>query len=245
MGMQVCTNDNRELVVHIDRVYQEVRSCGRLPKANGGWSSIEPVALAHDACQKLSALAHREVELIMGKRPDRRASCPVRIVEVGFAMGMSTLAMMRGVLGAGVALEHIEHTAIDPYAGSSWGYAGRLLMQRCGLQDAVTVIEEDSAVALPAMLSDGAAQSIDLIFIDGGHRFEEVFLDLTFASRLIAPGRLVIVDDIWMPSVCKAIRYFERNGLARVALDTQAGGSLALLRFVDAPSRDWDAFKDF
>ncbi len=245
MGMQVCANGNQELVAHLDAIYQDVRSQGRLPKADGGWSSIDPVGLAHDSCQKLSALAHREVDLITGKRRDRRESASIRIVEVGFALGISTLAMMRGVLGAGVALGNIHHTAIDPYARSSWGDAGRLLMQRCGLQDAVTVIEEDSAVALPAMLSDGAARSIDLVFIDGGHRFEEVFLDLTFASRLIAPGRLVIVDDIWMPSVCKAIRYYERNGLARVALDTQAGGSLALLRFVDTVPRDWDTFKDF
>ncbi len=245
MGVRTCASEARQRVACIDAVYQEVRRQGRLPKAGGGWCTIKPVGLDHASCQTLSALARREVELLGREHGVPAHELSMRVVEIGFAFGLSTLAILRGALGAGVRPEHVRYTAIDPYAKSSWGDAGRLLLERCGLDEIVTVVEEDSAIALPRMLAEGDARSIDLLFIDGGHRFEEVFLDLTFASRLIAPGRLVVVDDIWMASVCKAIRYYERNGLARCAFDTQRGGSLALLRFVEGASRAWDAYTDF
>jgi hypothetical protein len=56
--------------------------------------------------------------------------------------------------------------------------------------------------------------------VDGDHRFEGVFLDLYFMTRLVRPGGLVVVDDMWMPAVRTAVAYVERN--LAVTMDTDA-----------------------
>jgi hypothetical protein len=50
--------------------------------------------------------------------------------------------------------------------------------------------------------------------------FEGVFLDLYFMTRLVRPGGLVVVDDMWMPAVRTAVAYVERN--LAVTLETDA-----------------------
>ena len=40
-----------------------------------------------------------------------------------------------------------------------------------------------------------AARSFDLIYIDGGHRYEEVAQDLSFYAPLVGPGGYLVVDD--------------------------------------------------
>ena len=49
--------------------------------------------------------------------------------------------------------------------------------------------------------SDDRRRTNLLAFVDGDHRFEGVFLDLYFMTRLVTPGALVVVDDMWMPAV--------------------------------------------
>jgi predicted O-methyltransferase YrrM len=86
------------------------------------------------------------------------------------------------------------------------------------VEDLVEVIEEESQLALPRLVSEG--RDFDLAFVDGDHRFEGVFLDLYFMTRLVRPGGLVVVDDMWMPAVRTAVAYVERN--LAVTMETDA-----------------------
>jgi predicted O-methyltransferase YrrM len=85
------------------------------------------------------------------------------------------------------------------------------------VEDLVEVIEEESQLALPRLVSEG--REFDLAFVDGDHRFEGVFLDLYFMTRLVRPGGLVVVDDMWMPAVRTAVAYVERNLAVTVETD--------------------------
>ncbi len=123
---------------------------------------------------------------------------------------------------------------------------------------AVEVIEQESQLALPRLFSEG--RRFDFAFIDGDHRFEGVFLDLYFMTRLLEPGRLVVVDDMWMPSVRMAVAYAERNLGARlepsalpnafrwrrrrVARGVPGGsGDMGVLRLPEQPPKlGWDEF---
>ena len=62
---------------------------------------------------------------------------------------------------------------------------------------------------LASVLAEG--RRFDLILVDGGHRFDDVFLDLVYADRLLEPGRVVVIDDLWMPAIRAATSYIERN----------------------------------
>src|SRR5690606_35785244 len=77
------------------------------------------------------------------------------------------------------------------------------------LHDALPILRAPSATALPGLLAEGLAA--DAAFVDGNHRFHEVFVDLYFLRRIVRPGGLVVLDDPAMPAVRTAARYYERN----------------------------------
>jgi predicted O-methyltransferase YrrM len=140
-----------------------------------------------------------------------------RTIEVGLALGMSALFLAQAVLHTGG-----RHTAIDPFQHESWNGAGLRTLREAGVEDLVEVIEEESQLALPRLVAEGRA--FDFAFVDGDHRFEGVFLDLYFMTRLVKPGGLVVVDDMWMPAVRTAVAYVERNLGATLEPDSLPGG---------------------
>jgi predicted O-methyltransferase YrrM len=127
-----------------------------------------------------------------------------RTIEVGLALGMSALFFAQAVLRT-----RGQHTAIDPFQRESWNGAGLRTLREAGVEDIVEVIEEESQLALPRLVAEG--REFDFAFVDGDHRFEGVFLDLYFMTRLVKPGGVVVVDDMWMPAVRMAVAYVERN----------------------------------
>jgi predicted O-methyltransferase YrrM len=183
-----------------------------------------------------------------------------RSVEVGFALGLSCLHICAGLLRAGSA--EAAHVAIDPTEAPHWRNAGRLLVRRAGAEGMVELIEEESQVALGRLLAE--ERRFDFAFVDGDHRFDPAFVDIYFSTRLVRPGGLIVVDDMWMPAVRLAVAYFEANlGLEllpdagpaafrwrprrRLAKGVREGdGEMAVLRVPDPPpDRPWDHFTDF
>jgi predicted O-methyltransferase YrrM len=180
-----------------------------------------------------------------------RAECTI---EVGLALGMSALFLCRAVLERSG-----RHVAIDPFQQESWNGAGLRTLREAGVDKVVEVIQEESQLALPRLARDG--RDFDFAFIDGDHRFEGVFLDLYFMTRLVRPGGLVVVDDTWMPSVRLAVAYVERNLGATLVPDAlpeafrwrrrrpfergvpRGRGAMAVLRLPEErPALAWDGF---
>ena len=88
----------------------------------------------------------------------------------------------------------------------------------------------------------------DFILVDGGHWFENAFIDLFFALRLVKPGGLVAIDDVWMPAVQHAVRYATTNlgATQETRADLPESKRFALLRApMDPPKRAWDHFVPF
>jgi predicted O-methyltransferase YrrM len=145
-----------------------------------------------------------------------------RTVEVGFAMGLSCLALCEALLRS--AGEGGRHTVIDP-AQHHWRNAGLRSVADAGVTDMVEVIPDESQIALPRLAAEG--RSFDLAFIDGDHRYEAVFVDIYYCLRLVKPGGLIVLDDVWMPSVAQAASYFERER----GLSLESGPPLLRERF--------------
>jgi Methyltransferase domain len=116
---------------------------------------------------------------------------------------------------------------------------------------------------LPKLVSEG--QQIDLVYIDGSHLFEDVFVDFYFVSRLLSDGGVLLFDDCSDPHVRKILRFIQTNCMkSLVPYDLSAyrmdqgksmrymlGGLIGrrqLLAFqkIGHPERAWDSvFVDF
>jgi predicted O-methyltransferase YrrM len=203
-----------------------------------------PVELAPHSIQRGSGATLCDLAVAVGA---------TRTIEVGLALGMSALFLCQAVLPRGG-----RHVAIDPFQRESWNGAGLRTLREAGVEELVEVIEDESQLALPRLVGEG--REFDLAFVDGDHRFEGVFLDLYFMTRLVKRGGLVVVDDMWMPAVRTAVAYVEKNlgatlepdalpnafGWRRRALSRgvpSGTGDTAVLRLrSERPAPRWDEF---
>jgi predicted O-methyltransferase YrrM len=129
------------------------------------------------------------------------------VVEVGLAYASSALAI-------GEALVTVDspaprHVIIDPFQDSAWSNVGWDLLHTAGLDLIATLMRTASSIALPQLVTERLIA--DAAFVDGSHRFHEVFVDLYYLRKIVRPGGLIVVDDHWTPSVRTAVRYYEQN----------------------------------
>ncbi|MBF0333391.1 MAG: class I SAM-dependent methyltransferase [Alphaproteobacteria bacterium] len=129
---------------------------------------------------------------------------PRRILEIGFAKGLSTLHLMAG---AGDALE--RHTVVDPLQYSAYRRNGVRNVTAAGFGDKLRLIPAPSHVGLPRLLAAG--EGFDLIFIDGCHSFETTLVDALYADQLSEPGTIVAFHDWTMEPVFAAIEFMRSN----------------------------------
>lgn len=166
-------------------------------------------------------------------------------IETGLALGLSTLYMLEGLAECGGVAA--RHTAIDPFQKSDWGSAGVRAVRDAGAESMVRVIEQDSLLALPALCAAG--ERFDFALVDGGHHFEVALMDVVYMLRLVRPGGLIVVDDLWMPAIKAAVSYATSNlGAERVSearWDPAAAKRFAVLRVPARHPRAWDHFVPF
>ena len=129
------------------------------------------------------------------------------VIEIGLAYGSSALAI--GEALCATATKDVSHIVIDPFQATAYDNVGREALIAAGLESQTTFIEKASSIALARLVDDGFAA--DAAFVDGSHRFHEVFVDLYFLRKLVRPGGLIILDDAAWPSVAAALRYFDLN----------------------------------
>jgi predicted O-methyltransferase YrrM len=133
----------------------------------------------------------------------------VRVVEIGSWKGRSTIALASGAAarpGGGVV------HAIDPHRGGvahritgepdSWdGFLANL--ERAGLRDAVEPVRATSRAARPSVADD----SVQVLFVDGSHRYEDVLHDLdAWRPALCVGARVAVHDAVGYPGVGAALR---------------------------------------
>jgi predicted O-methyltransferase YrrM len=180
----------RQLRAELEEFVDEAYRRGSVPDETGA-----PVSLVPHSVEAQLGAALRDLAIGRGAQ---------RTIEVGLALGMSALFLCQAVLVRGG-----RHVAIDPLQQESWSGAGLRTLRDARVDDVVEVIQEESQLALPRLVAEG--REFDLAFVDGDHRFEGVFLDLYFMTRLVKASGMIVVDDMWMPSVRTAVAYIERN----------------------------------
>jgi predicted O-methyltransferase YrrM len=133
---------------------------------------------------------------------------PSKTMEVGLSFGGSCLVFTcsHRDLGRPPAGQHV---ALDPFESSVWQDCGVMAAERAGVRAYLDFRPVFSSLELPKLVSDGAR--CDLIYIDGSHLFEDVFVDAYFAVRLLSDGGVVIFDDSSTPQVAKVLRFLRKN----------------------------------
>jgi predicted O-methyltransferase YrrM len=177
----------------------------------------EAISLSPHSIERADGEALRELLVAEGVE---------RTIEVGLALGISALWFCQAVAERGG-----RHVAVDPFQEESWHGAGLRTLREGGVGELVDVIEEESQLALPRLVSEG--RGFDFAFVDGDHRFEGVFLDLYYMTRLVRPGGLIAIDDMWMPSIRMAVAYAEKN----LSLDLEPDAIEGAFRWSRRPRR--------
>lgn len=169
------------------------------------------------------------------------------LLEVGLANGFSSQFLLAALNSEGGRL-----IAIDPYQSSEWHGIGRRLAKSTsnelaadlGLNNALSFdcIEERSDWALPQLIQNG--EMFDLIFIDGYHRFDDVLIDVSLSARLCREGGLIVLHDLFLPSVRAVVGFLEANRTDLQRLPSSCW-NLAVFRRLGGDNRCWDHFVSF
>ena len=123
-----------------------------------------------------------------------------RSIEIGCAYGVSSLYICQALSSQ----PSPSHTIIDPHQSTQWHGIGLSNLKRAGA-DFFRLIEEPSELAAPMLLREGA--TFQFALIDGWHTFDQTLLDFYYLNRLLEEGGVILVDDLGLPAVNKAIRY--------------------------------------
>lgn len=130
-------------------------------------------------------------------------------LEIGMRMGGSCLTFTQTHKDIGHEPAR-QHVAIDPYQSDPFNDAsGLVAVTKAGLSDYLEFHQDFSAIVLPKLLKDG--RRFSLIYIDGSHNFEDVFVDAYFSAELLSEGGTVVLDDAASPHIKKVLRFVDRN----------------------------------
>ncbi|CAN7578274.1 class I SAM-dependent methyltransferase [Phenylobacterium sp. LjRoot219] len=111
--------------------------------------------------------------------------------------GMKTLETGAGQTTVAFALAGAEHVCITPDATQATKI--RDYLATLGAPHALRFIHQSSDEALPS--GHGIPEQLDVVLIDGAHRFPFPILDWYYTQARVPVGGHMIVDDYNMPSV--------------------------------------------
>ncbi|ROQ26112.1 putative O-methyltransferase YrrM [Streptomyces sp. PanSC19] len=173
------------------------------------------------------------------------------VIEIGLAYAGSALAISEALLRTGS--RNPRHVVIDPFQYTAYDGVGWELLRSAGLDHIAELVTEPSQRFLPRLADAGFVA--DAAFVDGSHHFHNVFVDLHFLGEIVRPGGVVLLDDVWWPSVGTAVAYFESNLGWRPIPSTLADGTadpasgrprIGAYRLPDpSPTPDFKEFRPF
>jgi predicted O-methyltransferase YrrM len=164
---------------------------------------------------------------------------PARVLEIGLGWGFSAA----GLQSLGCVRRHV---IVEFHANLPRSRQGEHNVRAITTRpQSLEFCWGDSHSVLPRLCERG--EQFDLVFIDGNHRFDDVFVDFHFTRRLAAPEASVVLDDTWLPSVRTVASWVETN-LADQWRRLPAPAGLSLAAFEALAPRDpreWDHFVPF
>jgi predicted O-methyltransferase YrrM len=161
-----------------------------------------------------------------------------KTLEIGFAYGFSTIWML-DALEKKVGAKHI---AIDPFEKTLWHSVGVSQVNKLQARVGFEWVEDYAIHAVSDMIRK--KQFVDFIYIDGGHRFDDVMVDFYLCDQVLSVGGILVLDDMWMPSIRTALNFILANRFYK--REDSAVSNVAILRKLASDEmRAWDNFVQF
>ena len=111
-------------------------------------------------------------------------------LDLGFGCGFSSVAMARG----GCAVTGVNNEAPNVARRIE---AAQRYERMCG--EPPVIITASTDCALPGLRDEG--RKFGLIFVDAGHRLDDVFIDVHYARDLCVPGGILALDDTYYGAI--------------------------------------------
>jgi predicted O-methyltransferase YrrM len=111
-------------------------------------------------------------------------------LDLGFGTGFSSVSMAMG--GCSVTAVNYEAATVPRRVEAEQRYK-----RMCGRPP--VVVEAATDRALPRLLDQG--RKFGLIFIDAGHRVDDVFIDVHYSKSLCVPGGILVLDDTYYAAI--------------------------------------------
>jgi len=124
-------------------------------------------------------------------------------VEIGFAHGMSTLAITEGIVKRGG-----KHIVIDKYQKSNWGGNGLDLISQAGYTHDLIFHEDYCFNALYGLLKEG--KRFDFAYIDSTKLFDWLLVDFFLLDKMLIKGAVIVFDDVSFPGIRKLLRFLSQ-----------------------------------
>lgn len=157
-----------------------------------------------------------------------------KTMEVGLAFGYSTAYIMSAT--------ESEHVAIDPFQNKQWRNLGKKNIRALGFGDKLSIMEDYSHNALPELLK--ANQRFEFIFIDGGHKYDEIFVDWYYSDLILEKGGFILFHDSWMQSTQMTAQFIRKNRKDYAEVNAPVK-NFVLFQKIGNDNRDWHHFKNF
>jgi predicted O-methyltransferase YrrM len=134
-----------------------------------------------------------------------------KTLEIGLAYGISALYICQA---------HAEnaskgmHIAIDPFQSSKWNNIGVFNIERAKLSKHFKFFELESEFVLSQLgysEKEYGFSSLDLVFVDGCHRFDAVLMDVMLSIKLLKKNGFLVLDDCDLASVKKVVQFIRNN----------------------------------
>ena len=204
------------------------------------------VSLHESGPQKGSDGNTHKIDALVGVRPSdglliyelcRRVK-PAKTLEIGFAYGVSTLYFLAAIKANGAG----HHTAVDPFEITHWHGIGLTKVKEVGMENHLRFIPAMSYAAFVDLVREG--QKFEVIFIDGGHLFDNAFMDFTLGDLACPKGGHILIHDPWMASVSKVVAFIEKNR-RDYSRQPSSAPSMAVFVKTGEDQRIWTHFKAF
>lgn len=158
---------------------------------------------------------------------------PKATLEVGMGYGCSAAFI--------ISAARTVHYAMDPLQADYQGL-GLRNVEKLGLAGHLRFFPEYSHTVLPRLYAEGT--KVDFAFIDGGHRFDDIFLDFYYADLLLEQGGHILLHDAWMQSTQTVAAWIRANKANYREVATPRK-NLVLFRKSGEDARAWNHFRYF
>ena len=125
---------------------------------------------------------------------------PTRSLELGFAQGISALAILQALEDNAAG----QHDVIDPFQ-HRFQNVGLAMTARAGLAHRLNFHQGYAEEIIPDL------PPLQFAFIDSSHLFDLTLTEFVLADKKLAVGGLIGFHDLWMPSLRKLVRYVLTN----------------------------------